>query len=506
MYIFNYKDFSLYESLNFLFEQEILFDKNFIFILRSISDTDEIAKLFINLLGRGDILDIDGEIKNVEEIHPHKSKPDFVEILFTKPNGSKAKSEMKLGKLITALLQEIKNKKINIKPQDIEHFVRMIYKFRSDDVDLGYEFKLVDGKDILKYYNGKNYIEDKGNLGVSCMKGQECQQFIKFYLDYCSKSVKLLILIDPQKDKIAGRALIWETEDVKYMDRIYVIDDKMFELFYDWGKKNGIRNFYEKLGKITMFIKCDNLWKEDTKVPYMDTFSIAYELDNYELWLSNFSGHYNSKKFKEKDILNELEFNNADGSYNIVKTFKLDWKIYKNSKNIQVKFHDLTSLAGCLERVNNFDCSFNKLISLEGGPQEANGYFNCTNNRLNFLKGAPKKIDGYFDCSNNLLTSLEGGPEEVGDSFYCTNNRITYLKGAPKKINGFFGCDRNELTSLQGAPEEVGDSFDCSDNLLISLKGIPKKIGGYFNCSKNKLNMTEEEIRKLSDIKGSVIL
>jgi len=114
------------------------------------------------------------------------------------------------------------------------------------------------------------------------------------------------------------------------------------------------------------------------------------------------------------------------------------------------------------------------------------GDFSCHNNSLTSLEGAPKKVGGHFFCSNNSLTSLEGAPEKVGGSFYCYNNSLTSLEGAPKKVGRDFYCDHNSLTSLEGLPKEIGG------NLWISFaKGI------YF---------TEEEIRKVSKIKGKVYI
>ena len=33
-------------------------------------------------------------------------------------------------------------------------------------------------------------------------------------------------------------------------------------------------------------------------------------------------------------------------------------------------------------------------------------------------------VDGNFDCSRNKLTSLEGAPETVGGQFYCHDNPL----------------------------------------------------------------------------------
>ena len=115
------------------------------------------------------------------------------------------------------------------------------------------------------------------------------------------------------------------------------------------------------------------------------------------------------------------------------------------------------------------------------------GYFNCSHNKLKTLECAPQEVGGYFDCSNNELTTLEGAPHKVGENFDCRNSKLTTLKGAPLKVGGYFDCFNNNLTTLEGAPQEVGDYFDCSNNKLTTLEGAPHKVGGYFDCSINKL-------------------
>ena len=103
------------------------------------------------------------------------------------------------------------------------------------------------------------------------------------------------------------------------------------------------------------------------------------------------------------------------------------------------------------------------------------------------------KIDykgGDFNCTFNRLTSLEGAPSRVGGHFYCSYNELTSLEGAPSHVNGAFFCSHNELTSLEGAPSHVGGDFDCSINELASLKDVYKHIAeikGEFYASDNPI-------------------
>lgn len=95
-----------------------------------------------------------------------------------------------------------------------------------------------------------------------------------------------------------------------------------------------------------------------------------------------------------------------------------------------------------------------------------------------------------FDCSNNKLTSLEGAPAKV-DSFDCSYNKLTSLNGAPLRTTGFFDCSGNMIASLSGAPSHIGGCFFCASNELTSLKDIHlqiKHISGFINLYQNRID------------------
>ena len=152
------------------------------------------------------------------------------------------------------------------------------------------------------------------------------------------------------------------------------------------------------------------------------------------------------------------------------------------------------------------------IISLTNGMfiwTTVNGYFNCNYCvRLESLKGAPKKVGGGFYCDScNSLKSLEGAPKKVERDFYCRHCKsLTSLEGVPKEIGGTFDCSYcDSLKSLEGAPKEVGGNFDCSGcKSLISLEGAPKEIGRGFYCYKCKVKFTEDDVKKISNVKGGI--
>jgi hypothetical protein len=153
-----------------------------------------------------------------------------------------------------------------------------------------------------------------------------------------------------------------------------------------------------------------------------------------------------------------------------------------------------------------------ELIEREDCTKNNDGSYSFTGNiDLNGmnLTALPIKfgtVDGHFYCSGNELTSLEGAPSTVGRYFSCSNNQLTSLEGAPSTIGGDFSCSYNQLTSLVGAPSTIGGYFRCSYNQLTSLVGAPSTVGRYFSCRYNKVKFTEEDVRKVSNVKGEIIV
>ena len=84
----------------------------------------------------------------------------------------------------------------------------------------------------------------------------------------------------------------------------------------------------------------------------------------------------------------------------------------------------------------------------EDGSIDVNGDVYLENRRLTKLPLKFRNVTGYFDCSYNKLTSLEGSPISVGGGFYCYENKLTSLEGSPKSVGGYFYCHSNKLTSL----------------------------------------------------------
>lgn len=168
--------------------------------------------------------------------------------------------------------------------------------------------------------------------------------------------------------------------------------------------------------------------------------------------------------------------------------------LYKvHAHKARVKNKNTTSLTNGMfewKKINDFSCvDCTSLKSLEGAPKEVKGDFTCCEcENLSSLEGAPEKVGGDFNCAFcSSLKSLVGAPKEIGKDFscaYCTS--LTSLEGAPKKVGRDFSC------------------FDCKN--LSSLMGSPKEVGGDFHCYYCKIEFTENDVEKVSDVKGEIFI
>lgn len=191
------------------------------------------------------------------------------------------------GSFITKLFK-------NINPKEIEKFSNL---YRANINKPKFKLKIVNGESIRDYYNYENYAgEGRGTLGNSCMKHEGCQRFFNIYTDN-RDIISMLVMLD-DNDMLMGRALLWNYESYKIMDRIYTIcDEDLAFYFKKWATDNGYLYKSEQNWYNTMFFESLNNKKQEIKIdirlkyydqsryPYVDTFKwINFEtgtLHNY---------------------------------------------------------------------------------------------------------------------------------------------------------------------------------------------------------------------------------
>lgn len=203
---------------------------------------------------------------------------------FTDPSyevSTKSRNNTGVGRLVNQIFPG------KFPPKEVEEFVN---NFKNLNKPAENKFEMVSGEDVRKYYHLNNYVEEKGDLGNSCMRYSRCQPYLNIYVEN-PEIVRLLIYKD-ENDEILGRALIWklnayndlDNKSPYFMDRIYTIDDATKKLFQDFAEKEKwawrttstyhrtkeVTFLGDELDDISLEIQLDK-WKFN-EYPYMDTF------------------------------------------------------------------------------------------------------------------------------------------------------------------------------------------------------------------------------------------
>jgi len=122
-----------------------------------------------------------------------------------------------------------------------------------------------------------------GTLNDSCMNGDE--EYLQIYA-HCPH-LRILTMIN-KDGELAGRSLLWTTEDGVLMDRIYVSRDHYYDMFIEYAEVNGfIRKVeYKSYRDKDRYVKDGNVYRKAYKIatrtefdyyPYIDTFTYGGE-------------------------------------------------------------------------------------------------------------------------------------------------------------------------------------------------------------------------------------
>ena len=170
-----------------------------------------------------------------------------------------------------------------------------------------------------------------------------------------------------------------------------------------------------------------------------------------------------------------------------------------NSVDLSRKFtHQLPDFIQFKTINGGFYVSHNKLVSLEGMPENIKGGFICNDNILTNLLHGPKIIDGFYVVDNNKLTSLDGLPEKI-NTLAINNNLLTSLKGCPRIINGDLFCYDNNLKNLDYLPEQITGSLFISYTEEFKVKhdinDFKHRVGPLFIEEIQDICMVNENIK-----------
>lgn len=153
--------------------------------------------------------------------------PKYCDPVYT-PSGNwdkKNRQSGKPGKIIQKLIGEGK-----FKNADYEQFV---YRLKALWSTGGYSIKLVSGEDIRYWYDEEHYYSMSSTLGRSCMSHSECQRYFDLYCE----QPECQMLIALKGGGLAARALVWTVDGKTFMDRVYYIEDSLYNVFINYAKE-----------------------------------------------------------------------------------------------------------------------------------------------------------------------------------------------------------------------------------------------------------------------------
>lgn len=114
----------------------------------------------------------------------------------------------------------------------------------------GYDIKLVSGEDIRYWYNSEHYYATTNTLGNSCMSHKECSDYFDLYCE----QPECQMLIALKEDKLAARALVWTIGEKVFMDRVYYIEDSLYNIFVNYAKE---QKWYIRVDNCLLSDGCD---------------------------------------------------------------------------------------------------------------------------------------------------------------------------------------------------------------------------------------------------------
>lgn len=181
----------------------------------------------------------------------------------------------------------------NIPSKEVEIFSNL---YRTTAFKPKFNFSVVSGESIRHFYYYETYASDRGTLGASCMKHSACQSMLDIYVD--NRDIVTMLVMRNDEGLLMGRALLWNFDSYKIMDRIYTISDEELSFYFKkWATDNGYlyksqQNwfntlFFEQIGQKKQELRLSVKLKNFTyrKYPYVDTFKFfnpqTGELTNY---------------------------------------------------------------------------------------------------------------------------------------------------------------------------------------------------------------------------------
>ena len=134
-----------------------------------------------------------------------------------------------------------------------------------------------------------------------------------------------------------------------------------------------------------------------------------------------------------------------------------------------------------------FECTANKLTSLDVSKNTELTYLDCANNRLTSLDVSKNTKLTYLNCGMNDLISLDVRKNTKLTHLECYNNKFKALDVSKNTALEHLKCGQNLLTSLDVSKNTALTELDCLWNGLSKLDLSKNTALTDLNCRDNQL-------------------
>lgn len=234
----NYNLFILESKIyQLILEKNLNCSSVFLEKMRQISHKSPIAQVIY--LAFSSNLNIDRNLnQNYIDVTDTDSMVSFLSDAKMDAGQTSSRSQIGIGRFARYIIPFISTQSFTDK--DFETFVNL---YKASFVTVKERFELVSGEIIKKYYLVDNYaFDERGQLGNSCMRYEQCQDFFKIYTKN-PDSCQMLVYLD-ENNKVLGRALVWKLSKspcaaTHLLDRIYTARDSDIDRFKAYAQEKG---------------------------------------------------------------------------------------------------------------------------------------------------------------------------------------------------------------------------------------------------------------------------
>jgi Leucine-rich repeat (LRR) protein len=143
----------------------------------------------------------------------------------------------------------------------------------------------------------------------------------------------------------------------------------------------------------------------------------------------------------------------------------------QNVRILNVSYSSIIDITGIKDfsLLSNFNCSNNKINSLDLSMNAFLVSLNCSNNLIISILMSDKRTLKYLNCSNNNLSAFDVRKNDSLTNLICYNNKIDSLDvyKAPNLIE--LDCSDNILKNVDVSKNASLTKLNCSNNLISSL-------------------------------------